>query len=664
MQSDDFINSYITRYDNINPSSHDNYLVDYMDPINTDSKKQSSNQLNFSDNINVNKYFDINTNSFDNNNNKIPFSNNFIISHSLKSSILSNHNDTKIPNTNNVTNNEFIHNVHLNNSFDNDSISNIIATTATNNVNFLVATPINISTPNGFNQHNIHTSTNHEVNNAISNDLPNNNKMLNRNNKNSKEMSPYLVNTQSNKPLVKLFEHQPTTPANKINDNKLAIKKENIDGSLNPFQLSLITPPNSVRNNSITNISSTSNLDFNNPFDIKRAYFKYLLDEQKKTKLSHDPSINITLSNDIDCRNSDTCNDDNDDKNYLYVDTGNLINQVDNPLPSPSEDYLNVKRFKNLTFSDKDYFNMSPTTEFSSLSSENIELDGYLPLSYPTPLEESIPFMHPNSPTYSSKSSINSCNGFYTTLNSNNYSNMMNPKTINPMQINPFGQYNNYNCNDRNFSDVDSNVSNDQNLSNINRFENSPFLSPVSQTVNFVPPPPCTPFQIKDDYEEYNDNNYEYQVEDAHSPSNYKKNKSKSSRKRNGNKISPLDSLNSDQIAEIKAAINTSSNVAAQFITKEKSATNKNKKTAIPRPMNKFLIYRKEKHDEIVKSNPNLCNNDISKIIGAQWKNEPQAVKDKYFQLAEEAKLLHMIEYPDYKFKPRKIKPKRKKRKY
>ncbi|KAF9770373.1 hypothetical protein IL306_012106 [Fusarium sp. DS 682] len=61
----------------------------------------------------------------------------------------------------------------------------------------------------------------------------------------------------------------------------------------------------------------------------------------------------------------------------------------------------------------------------------------------------------------------------------------------------------------------------------------------------------------------------------------------------------------------------------------------------IPRPRN------------VVSRNPNLSNPDISKIIGEQWKEEPQEVKDNWKALADEEKQRHQQQYPDYRYQPR-----------
>lgn len=55
----------------------------------------------------------------------------------------------------------------------------------------------------------------------------------------------------------------------------------------------------------------------------------------------------------------------------------------------------------------------------------------------------------------------------------------------------------------------------------------------------------------------------------------------------------------------------------------------------------------------MVAHHPGLPNPEISKIIGDQWKNEQSDVKAQWNRLAEEEKIRHKRQFPDYRYQPR-----------
>ncbi|KAK7518595.1 hypothetical protein IWZ03DRAFT_308629, partial [Phyllosticta citriasiana] len=73
----------------------------------------------------------------------------------------------------------------------------------------------------------------------------------------------------------------------------------------------------------------------------------------------------------------------------------------------------------------------------------------------------------------------------------------------------------------------------------------------------------------------------------------------------------------------------------------------------IPRPRNAFILYRQHHHAAIVAENPGLANPEISKIIGEQWRSEPESIREEWKTLADEEKLRHQQQYPEYRYQPR-----------
>ncbi|KAI4725439.1 hypothetical protein E4T49_06795 [Aureobasidium sp. EXF-10728] len=55
----------------------------------------------------------------------------------------------------------------------------------------------------------------------------------------------------------------------------------------------------------------------------------------------------------------------------------------------------------------------------------------------------------------------------------------------------------------------------------------------------------------------------------------------------------------------------------------------------VPRPRNAFILYRQNRQAAVVAQNPGLANPEISKIIGEQWRNEPEGEKNRWKAYAE-----------------------------
>ncbi|KIW14261.1 hypothetical protein PV08_07043 [Exophiala spinifera] len=80
----------------------------------------------------------------------------------------------------------------------------------------------------------------------------------------------------------------------------------------------------------------------------------------------------------------------------------------------------------------------------------------------------------------------------------------------------------------------------------------------------------------------------------------------------------------------------------------------------VPRPPNAFILYRKKHHALLKAVQPDLPNNDISIILGKQWKQESEGVKNYFKTMAEIIKVQHAKANPGYQYTPRK--PSEKKR--
>ncbi|KAI4177362.1 MAG: hypothetical protein LQ343_000342, partial [Gyalolechia ehrenbergii] len=66
-----------------------------------------------------------------------------------------------------------------------------------------------------------------------------------------------------------------------------------------------------------------------------------------------------------------------------------------------------------------------------------------------------------------------------------------------------------------------------------------------------------------------------------------------------------------------------------------------------------FILYRQHHQAHVVAQNPGLANPEISKVIGDHWRQSAPEVKAHWKNLAEEEKIRHQRQYPDYRYQPR-----------
>jgi HMG (high mobility group) box len=116
-----------------------------------------------------------------------------------------------------------------------------------------------------------------------------------------------------------------------------------------------------------------------------------------------------------------------------------------------------------------------------------------------------------------------------------------------------------------------------------------------------------------------------------------------------------IDIRTSDKTSRTSSSSTSSSaglSSEAQKARKQDSVTDR-ALGRVKRPMNAFMVWSKGERRRLAAENPKLHNSEISKWLGAAWKRLDDFEKLPFIDEAKRLRALHMVNHPNYKFRPR-----------
>ena len=70
------------------------------------------------------------------------------------------------------------------------------------------------------------------------------------------------------------------------------------------------------------------------------------------------------------------------------------------------------------------------------------------------------------------------------------------------------------------------------------------------------------------------------------------------------------------------------------------------------------MVWSQIERQKLISSRPDLHHAGISKYLGKRWRQLSTVERQPFVEEAERLRVLHMMEFPDYKYRPRKRKKK------
>ncbi|VDK47373.1 unnamed protein product [Taenia asiatica] len=101
-------------------------------------------------------------------------------------------------------------------------------------------------------------------------------------------------------------------------------------------------------------------------------------------------------------------------------------------------------------------------------------------------------------------------------------------------------------------------------------------------------------------------------------------------------------------------ALRLTGTAAAKPYTTITESKKRRRKDSVPRPLNSFMLFAQHIRRNVLRVHNEASNSVLSQQLGIVWRSVPRAIKNCYDEEAAKLVKIHQLEFPNYKYQPKK----------